>query len=226
MKTDTLKTAPLRFCLAIIALISMFAVCQGGTVVDRMAVVVGQHVIKLSDIDHDLRVTAFLNNQPLQVTSDSKREAAERLIDQQIIHQEIITNGMRVPSDDDARMLEEQLLKDRFGGSKMRLQTALERYGLDESQLIAQLSWQLAVLRFIDQRFREGVLVTDEDERAYYDQHLVELRKESPQNSSFEALEPKIRESLEGQRVDQNFDQWLRATRRRTKIEYKQEAFQ
>ncbi len=226
MKLDTLKPAPLRSFLANFAFLFICGVCQAGTIVDRIAVVVGQHVIKLSDIDHDLRVTAFLNNQPLQVTSDSKRKAAERLIDQQLIHQEIVTNGMRVPSDDDARTLEEQLLKDRFGGSKVRLQTALERYGLNEGQLLAQLSWQLAVLRFIDQRFREGVLVTDEDERAYYDQHLAEFRKESPQNSSFDALEPKIRESLEGQRVDQNFDQWLRAAHRRAKIEYKQEAFQ
>lgn len=212
--------------LANAAFILGFAVCQGGTIVDRMAVVVGKHVIKASDIDRDLRVTAFLNNQPVQVNADSKRKAAERLIDQQIIHQEIVTSGMRVPSDDEGRMLDEQLQKDRFGGSKIRFAAALQHYGLDESQLRERLSWQMAVLRFIDQRFREGVLITDEDIRAYYDQHIAELRKQYPQNNSYETLEPKIRESLEGERVDQNFNQWLEAARRRAKIEYKQEAFQ
>lgn len=193
---------------------------------DRIAVVVDRHVIKASDIDRDLRLTAFLNEKPFQVTPDSKRAAAERLIDQQIIHQEIVTGGIRLPGDDSARTLEEQLQKDRFGNSKTRFEAALERYGLNETQLRERLSWQLAVLRFIDQRFREGVLVTDEDTRAYYDQHATELRKQYPQSYSFEALAPKIRETLEEERVDQNFDQWLKAVRRRTRIEYKQEAFQ
>jgi hypothetical protein len=194
--------------------------------VDRMAVVVGKHVIKASDIDRDLRVTAFLNNAPVQEDSANKHKAADRLIDQQIIRQEIVTSGIRLPSKEEAPQMEEQIQKNRFGGSKMRFDAALERYGLDEAELREQLSWQLTVLRFIDQRFREGVLITDDDARMYYDQHLAELRKQYPQNNSFEALEPKIRESLEGARVDQNFDQWLDGARKRAKVEYMQEAFQ
>ncbi|HWC00868.1 MAG TPA: hypothetical protein VG672_29380, partial [Bryobacteraceae bacterium] len=98
--------------------------------------------------------------------------------------------------------------------------------GLNAGQLQAQLVWQLTVLRFIDQRFRPAVLVTDEEVRAYYDQHLDELRKEKPGANTFEALEPEIRRSLEGERINQSFTQWLENARKRNRIEYREGAFQ
>ena len=106
------------------------------------------------------------------------------------------------------------------------LKQELARYGLAEDDLLQQLLWQLTVLRFIDQRFRVGVVVTDEEVRSYYDQHIAELRRQYPKDNSFEALVPQIRSSLEGEHVNQNFNEWLEQTRKSTRIEYKQEAFQ
>ena len=89
-----------------------------------------------------------------------------------------------------------------------------------------ELQWQLDVLKFIDQRFRPGVLVTDEEVRAYYDRHLADLQRQFPQLKTFEAMEPKIRASLEGERLNQNFENWLVEARKREHIEYRQGAFQ
>ena len=47
----------------------------------------------------------------------------------------------------------------------------MKRYGLTEPKLREQLLWQLTVLQFIDERFRGGVVVTDDDVRDYYDEH-------------------------------------------------------
>ena len=91
-------------------------------------------------------------------------------------------------------------------------------------QLREQFVWQLTVLSFIEQRFRASTLVTDEDLRSYYDQHLVDLRRQNPQTASYEAFEPQIRKLLEGERVNQSFNQWLSQARNRYRIEYKQEA--
>jgi predicted aminopeptidase len=88
------------------------------------------------------------------------------------------------------------------------------------------LLWQLAVLRFIDERFRASVLVTDDELKAYYDQHAAELRKENPGASTFDALRDKIRETLEGERINRNFNEWLEQARKRYRIEYRQEALQ
>lgn len=122
--------------------------------------------------------------------------------------------------------MEARLRKDRFGGSQARLEAALARYGLAEKQLRDELLWQLTVLRFIDQRFRVGVIITDEDVRAYYGQHLAELRRQYPAKNSLEDLAPKMRSLLEGERVNQNFDEWLKDARSRYQIQYKPGAFE
>jgi hypothetical protein len=209
-----------------IPLLLLASAASAGIIVDRMAVIVGKHVVKTSDIERDLRLTEFLNREQLKINSDQKHRSAERLIDQEIIRQELLTAGFRRPTDTNAAALEAQLRQERFQGSEPRLREALARYGLTEDQLREQFVWQLTVLSFIEQRFRAGTLVTDEDLRSYYDQHLAELRRQYPQDSSFKALEPNIRASLEGERVNQNFTQWLEQARKRYHIEYKQEAFQ
>ena len=120
----------------------------------------------------------------------------------------------------------QQLKRDRFHGSDTQLKGALSRYGLSEEQLKKYLQWQLTVLRFIDQRFRPGVLVTDDEVREYYDQHRAELQKANPKNNSFEVLQEKIRETMTGERVNTNFEEWLDETRRRTRIDFRDAAFQ
>lgn len=210
----------------LILLLIVASVSNAVVVLDRMAVIVGKHVIKTSDIDWDLRITEFLNREPLNFSPLAKRQSAERLIDQEIIRQEIVTGNYRRPPDSDAAALETRLQRDRFGGSDLRMRGALQRYGITEQQLRAQLLWQLTVLRFIDQRFRPAVTVTDEEVRASYDQHVAELRRQYPDDNSFETLEPKIRSQLEGQRINDAFNEWLEAARKRARIEYKQEAFQ
>src|SRR4030095_6424242 len=144
------------------------------------AVAVGKRVVKTSDIDRDLRVSQFLNRQPVNLSAEARRKAAERLIDQELIRQEITAGAYPPPSEKDVDALLQQLRRDRFGGSDAEFRAALARYGLSEEQLKQYLHWQLAVLRFIDQRFRPGVLVTDEDVRAYSDAHRAELEKTNP----------------------------------------------
>jgi len=52
---------------------------------------------------------------------------------------------------------------------------------------------------------------------------LADLRRQNPQAKSYQALEPQIRKTLEGERVTQSFNQWLSQVRNRYRIEYKQE---
>ena len=194
-------------------------------IIDRIAASVGKHAIKLSDIDRDLRVTEFLNREPLNLNANARRAAAERLIDQALISDEITDGGYPRPPDSDVDNLLGKMRQERFGGSDVRLRQALAAYGLTEDQLRQEFEWQLQVLRFIDQRFRSGVVVTDDDVRSYYEQHRADLARENPKNQSLEALEPKIRQALEGERINQNFAQWLDEARRQNRIQYHQEAF-
>jgi hypothetical protein len=215
------------FCILYSAFLLFFFAASpaAAEIIDRIAATVGKHAIKLSDIDRDLRVTSFLNREPLNLSSNARRAAAERLIDQALISEEIDQGEYARPADPDPEVLLNKIRQKRFGGSDARLREALETYGLTEDQLRQQLSWQLEVLRFIDQRFRSDVLVTDDDIRSYYDQHRADLARQNPKAQSLEDQEPKVRQSLEGERVNQNFTQWLEEARRRNRIQYHQEAF-
>jgi peptidyl-prolyl cis-trans isomerase SurA len=199
---------------------------SGAVVLDRIAVIAGTHVIKASDIDRDIRLTQFLNRQPLNVTSAAKRDAAERLITQDIIRQEIVTGAYQRPPEGEGATLEVELRRDRFANSSERMDDALRKYGLTESELRERLLWQITVLQFINQRFRAGVVVTDEDIRNYYEQHAAELRKQQLKDITLEALTPKIKEMLEGERINKSFNEWLDQTRQGYRVEYKQEAFE
>jgi len=212
--------------LRTILLLCLAGALNGATVVDRMAVVVGKHVVKSSDIFRDLGATEFLNREQPNFSADARHKAADRLIEQTIIRDEIASGGYKWASGADADALLDKIRQERFGGSDARLGADLSRYGLTEQELREQLLWPLTVLRFIDQRFRAGVLITDEDVRNYYDLHLADLKRQYPQDSSFETLKPKIRASLEGERINQNFVQSIEGARKRVPVRYLQGAFE
>jgi len=203
----------------------MTSLLSGAAVIDRIAVIVGNRAIKTSDIDRELRVSSFLNRQPLNEGPDARRKVAERLIDQELVRQDLLNGQYSQPTEKDAGDFLQQFRRDRFGGSETHLRVDLERYGLTEEQLQRYFLWQLTVLRYIDQRFRNGVVVTDEEVAAYYRQHRAELQTAYPQNNGLEALAPKIRESMTGERIDQAFEEWLAETRRGVQIEYREQAF-
>jgi peptidyl-prolyl cis-trans isomerase SurA len=207
------------------SILALSFLLRAAVVLDRIAVVAGQYIIKLSDVDRDIRLADFLNRAPLDFSPAARKEAAERLIAQQIIRDEIVSGGYRRPPESQASALESELLRARFAGSSQRLNAEVQRYGLTEAELHEQLLWQITVLQFIDQRFRAGVVITDDDVRKYYDQHASELKRQYPQDGNFQALEPKIRSTLEGERINQAFNEWLDQARQSEKVEFKPGAF-
>jgi hypothetical protein len=209
-----------------IFLLAVPGALNGAVIVDRIAVILDKHAIKASDIDRDLGTTEFLNGEAPNFHGNARRKAADRLIEQTIIRGEIAKSGYRWAPQAEADNLLNNIVRDRFGGSRTKLHAALARYGLTEEELRAQLLWQLTVLRFIDQRFRAAVLITDEDVRSYYDQHLADIRREFPKDSSLDAVKDKIRASLEGQRINQLFGEFIDSARKRVNIRYLQEAFE
>ncbi len=206
--------------LALLSAAACLGSNQAGVIIDRIAVVVNRHPIKASDIIRDLKLTAFLNREPVKLDPATRRSAADRLVDQDIIRNAIASGGYTRATDADADHLMAQIRRDRFGNSAARMRQELMRYGLTEDQLHAQLLWQLTVLRFIDQRFRGGILVDDDDVRNYYTQHRAQYR------GTLESETKTIRDTLEGEQVNQQFETWLDDARKRASVEFKDDAFQ
>ncbi len=196
-----------------------------GTIIDRTAIVVGTHVIKDSDIDREIRITSFLNNAQPDFSPSARKQAASRLIDQELIREQIRSGKYPVATESEVENLLSQIKKDRFANDAEYRQ-ALRRYGITEADLKERLSWQLTVLRFIDMRFRPAVVVSDEDIQQFYNAHRAELQREHPGAKGIDELKPEIEQMFVGERINKLLDEWLADSRKQVRIEYLEKTLQ
>ena len=83
-------------------------------IIDRIAIVVNNQIIKQSDIERDIRVTDFLNSQPLGFNIAARKQAANRLIDQAFIRHEVRVGDYPTATFDDADAQLSLIKKDKF----------------------------------------------------------------------------------------------------------------
>jgi len=215
-----------RFTIAIWLAGVVAAAGARGKTIDRIAVSVGNRVITETDVDLEIRITALLNNEKADFSPAKKRAAAERMVDQTLVRSELEASRYLPPSaaEMEAALAEE---KARFGDDAT-YRRALAAYGVSEEDLKARLEWQLTLLRFIDVRFRPGIQIGDEEIRKYFDEHMsAGLMAAHPgQTPSVDDHRAGIVQKLIDQAADQQVEQWLKESRRRTRIQYHEEAFQ
>ena len=196
-----------------------------GVIIDRIAIIVENSIIKDSDISRDLRVTSFLNSVPLDLGEQARKTAASRLIDQIFIRKEIQIGDYPVAAPQQANQELDQLVNGRFK-SEAALQQTLKRYGITAPDLRSHFLWQLTVLRFIDARFKPAVLVTDDEIEKYYTEHEAAFRREHPGKSSLDDVRGEIEDTLTGQRVNKLFFAWLDERRKNASIKYLERSLQ
>jgi hypothetical protein len=192
---------------------------------DRTAVVVDHTVIAASEIDEQLRVTAFLNREPVDLSAAGRRRAAERLVEQALLRREMQITAYRPPPASDAEPLLRQL---RSGRPDFAAELA--RYGIDESALARVLHWQLTTIRFVELRFRPGSAASDGEVALHYrENYLPEWQRTHPAGEPPPAIDD-VRERIEGEliegKVERALDLWLKQAREQVRVRYVEEAFQ
>jgi SurA N-terminal domain len=205
---------------------ALLAAAAAAEIIDRIAVSVGNRVITQTDIDREIRITALLNNQKPDFSPASRRQAAERMVDQTLIRGELEASSYLAPSPADIETaLQEE--KSRFGDDAV-YRRALAEYGVSEDDLKARLAWQLTLVRFIDVRFRPGIQIGEPEILKYFDEHMrAALVLAHPgQTPSVDDYRDGIEQKLIGQAADQQVEQWLKEARGRTHIQYREEVFQ
>jgi parvulin-like peptidyl-prolyl isomerase len=186
-------------------------------IIDQIAIVVGNWIVKDSDIDRDVRATDFLNNQPLNLSEAARKDAANRLIDQLFIRHEIYVGDYPTATPEEADQQIARLQKQKFR-TETAFEQALKRYGLSDAELRTQFQWHLTVLRFIAARFKPAVLVTDSEIDKYYREHRAALQRQYPGKSPND-LRDTIRD-ITGESVNKLFFTWLDEQRKDSKITY------
>ncbi|MEO5922917.1 MAG: hypothetical protein ABIR70_03735 [Bryobacteraceae bacterium] len=182
---------------------------------DRIAVSIGNHVITESALIVDLRVGAFLDRAPVDLSVAAKRRAAERLVDQVLILREATESHLALPTEQNALALLNEL-KSQYGALPEYL-AALKRYRIEEVDLVAQLHAGLISVTFTDLRFRPAIQIPEEELRAYY----VKLNTQE----TFEETRDKIEALLTQERTSTALDQWLVTARAAARVQFRQQVF-
>lgn len=194
-------------------------------IIDRIAISVGNKIIAQSQIDEEIRLTAFLNKVKLDLSAEERKKAASRLIEQTLVKREMELSRYPLP-DPSESLAALQSLKAGYP-SEAQYPQALQQYGITEEILRERLEWQMTLMHFIDFRFRPGIQVPDADMQAYYRQQLAKWEQQGTKPiPTFDDSRESIEQILTEQRIDQAVDKWLSETRGQVPIRYLDEALQ
>jgi hypothetical protein len=203
---------PLTFCALLCA-----------EVLDRVAVSIGNQVITESQLSQEIRLDSFLNNEPPDFSTASKRAAADRLIEQKLVRKEMEMGRYPAASAQEAADIIQNLLKTRASDAA-DFDRQLKAAGITLAELQEHLLWGLTLSHFIDLRFRPAVQVTGSDVEKYYREQVLP-KAGGPQKPSLADVRTSIEESLRAERSDSQLDAWLKDIRSHTTIDYAKEVF-
>jgi hypothetical protein len=209
-------------CLALLLLPSLAAAAD---IIDRIAVSVGNRVVTTSDLDREIRVSAFLGGTQPDFSPASKRATAERLIDQTLIRRELGTSRYPDSAVGEIQTALADFKKKQFAGDD-EYRRALQAYGITEEEVKDELRWQRTLLMFLGVRFRAGVEVSEQDILDYFTRVVEPAARNAHPGQAPELSEyhDQIEEKLTGDRVDQEVEVWLQEARKRTDVVYHEEA--
>ena len=139
----------------------------------------------------------------------------QRLIEQTLIREQIQQfPGLEI----DDEQVETQLaaIEKKIDGAQK-----LADMRIDIQDLRNRLRWQLQVMKFIDYRFRQFVVVDSKEIEAYYqNQFLPELQKRNALPApELPAVEERIRKILTEEKLNTQVDEWLASLRKDAAIE-------
>ena len=192
-----------------------------GEVIERVVATVNGQPILQSDWDEEFRYEAFMNRKPLEsLTVEDRKQALDRVIDQELLRQQIKGSEFEEASAQEPRDRIAELRK-QFPEVKddAGWKTKLEQYGMTEQDLTRHLALQLQLTRLITARLRPNVHIDSSSIETYYREKLLpQLRQSGVKNVPLVEVSPKIEELLAQQRVNELLAGWLHDLRAQSEI--------
>lgn len=192
-------------------------------IVDRIVAVVNNQIITLSDVEEEAKFEEIgISGEDAASDHAAGKEVqfeiTQRLIDQALIRQQLEQfPGIEVSSEEVEKQLTQ--IREQFGSEEQWKRT-LETQHIDPVALKSRVEWQLQVVKFIDYRFRQFVVVDPKEIEDYYNNHLIsELAKRGVTlRPALAEAEERIREILTEEKVDVEIENWLKSLRESASI--------
>lgn len=189
-------------------------------VLDRVVAVINGDVLLESDVDEEMHFAAL---EPFRVAAgqDTRQDAMRRLINRDLIMQQMKDQGTKSEiTDAEVKKSLEELRTRLPGCVKYKCGTEagwrafLAANDLTEQEVREHWRQRLAILHFIDTRFRTGIRIPQTSIQAYYAKSVApvfERQHEPP--PPLKDVEARIREVLLQKQVNGMMQDWLKSLR-------------
>lgn len=207
--------------IAMCVFLMMPMIAAAGEIIDGVVATVSRRPVLQSEWDEATRFEAFMQQKPLTAVTEKDRVSAlQRLIDRRLLEAQMASPSYLSPSKDDVRS---NLAKVRAqipaAQDEPGWQAMLASYGLTQRQIEEHLRTETQMMNFVEVRLRPNVRVQPEEVEAYYRAQLLpDLEAAGVKLVTLQEVEPKIRELLVQQHIDQLLDAWLHNLREQTPV--------
>jgi hypothetical protein len=199
-------------------------ICPAAQTLDGVVASIGYRAITASDVEQEYRLEQFLNAQWPPSPPDAAALAAAR---EHLTYQEILTGEEHPGAAEKAES--EKAAGERLAALRKEFarpqdfQRALEKLGMNETELLARIAQQELMLRLIDQRLRPAASPSDEAVGEYYRSTFVPEFQRKNGGAAAPALsevEDQIREILIQKRINELLDEWIEELKPTTRVRF------
>jgi peptidyl-prolyl cis-trans isomerase SurA len=192
-----------------------------GDVIDRIVAKVNGHIILQSDWDEALCYEALMSGRGLdQFGDDDRRAVLDRLIDQELLSEQMKSNSFQHASPSEAAtQIDDARKQYQEAATEQGWQVLLNRFGLTEKDLLAHVRQQIDLMRLVDAHLRPTVQIDSKSVEAYYREKFVPQLKESGAGEvPLADVSAQIREVLTQEKVNELMVSWLQSLRSESSV--------
>jgi len=207
--------------VSLLSVLLFLPLAGAGQVIDRIVARVNGRIILQSELEESLSYEALLNGKAVnQFTPDDRRAVLDRLIDQELLREQLKSSEFPHASEAEAA-------SQIAGARKLYAEAAtdegwqalLAKYGLRERDLVSHVQQQMDLMRLVDARLRPAVQIDSKTIEAYYREKFVpQLRESGAGEVPLADVSGKIRELLTQQKVSELLVSWLQTLRSESEV--------
>jgi peptidyl-prolyl cis-trans isomerase SurA len=208
-----------QFTISTITCVALAIPARAGEIVDRIVANVNGHILLQSDWEEETAFESFVNARSLDaVTAVERKAALDRLIDQELLREQVKPSEKAPKELVAARVAE--IRKALRLTSPDDWHASLQRYGLTEAVVEKRLGNDIELMRMVEARLRPSIHVDTRAVESYYRERLLpELEKAGSKAVTLPEVFGQIRDLLTEQKVTQMLDSWLVSLRSESRIQ-------
>jgi hypothetical protein len=197
-----------------IAGVALTAVVSAGSVVDRVVTNVNGHVVLQSDWEEEVAFEALADGRtPDSFTSTERRAALERLIDQELLREQV-RPSQPVPTEQVVTRVTELRKLNPECSTEAGWHAVLQRFGITQSSLERHVSDEIQLMRLVEDRLRPSIQIDQKAVETYYNDRLLpELKQAGNKAKPLTEVYGRIRTLLAEQKMNELLNGWLSSLR-------------